>query len=39
MIGLQYRIERAGFALDVNLELPSQGITGVFGVSGAGKTT
>ena len=39
MIELQYGIERAGFSLEVNLELPSQGITGVFGVSGAGKTT
>ena len=39
MIELQYGIERAGFTLNVNLALPSQGITGVFGVSGAGKTT
>ena len=39
MIGLQYRVERPGFSLDVDLELPLCGITGVFGESGAGKTT
>jgi molybdate transport system ATP-binding protein len=30
---------RAGFTLDVDLELPPTGITGIFGPSGAGKTT
>lgn len=39
MIELQYKVERAAFALDVKLELPLQGITGIFGASGAGKTT
>ena len=33
MIELQYRVERAAFKLDVNLELPLQGITGIFGDS------
>ncbi len=28
-----------GFALDVDLELPARGITGIFGHSGCGKTT
>ena len=39
MIELQYRVEHSGFTLDASLELPLQGITGIFGASGAGKTT
>jgi molybdate transport system ATP-binding protein len=39
MIRVQYRLQRAGFSLDIDVELPMQGITGLFGVSGAGKTT
>jgi molybdate transport system ATP-binding protein len=39
MIELQYTVERAAFTLDTTLELPLQGITGIFGKSGAGKTT
>lgn len=30
---------RAGFTLDVDLRLPATGITGIFGPSGAGKTS
>ncbi len=39
--GLQarYRLERRDFTLDVNLDLPSSGVTGLFGASGSGKTT
>ena len=33
------RLERAGFALDVDLELAASGVTSVFGASGSGKTT
>lgn len=32
-------LPRAAFTLDVDIELPSEGITGIFGVSGAGKTS
>lgn len=39
--GLQcrFQLERPAFSLDVNLALPGQGITAVFGHSGSGKTT
>jgi molybdate transport system ATP-binding protein len=39
--GIQARlaIRRGGFELDVDLNLPGQGITGLFGASGSGKTT
>jgi molybdate transport system ATP-binding protein len=33
------RLNRADFALDVDLKLPGQGITVLFGVSGSGKTS
>ncbi len=33
------RLERTDFALDVDLALPGQGITVLFGVSGSGKTS
>lgn len=36
---IRLRLARAGFALDVDLRLPGQGITVVFGPSGSGKTT
>ena len=39
MIRLQHRIERGDFRLDVDVEIPDTGITGVFGESGSGKTT
>lgn len=34
-----YRLERPGFALDVDLDLPARGVTGLYGASGSGKTT
>ena len=38
-IHLQVRLSRVEFLLDVNLQLPAQGITAIFGPSGSGKTT
>ena len=38
-IEVRLRIERPGFALDVDLRIPSAGVTAVFGRSGSGKTT
>jgi molybdate transport system ATP-binding protein len=38
-ISLSYALQRGEFRLDADLEIPMQGITGVFGESGAGKTT
>ena len=38
-VDLRYRLERADFSLDVDLKIPLRGITGIFGESGAGKTT
>lgn len=38
-IEARYRLERGRFELDVDLDLPMDGITGLFGVSGAGKTS
>ena len=32
-------LRRAAFTLDVDLQLPDRGITGIFGASGSGKTT
>jgi molybdate transport system ATP-binding protein len=39
--GIQARflLEREGFTLDVDLELPARGVTALFGQSGSGKTT
>ena len=39
MSRLRLKLQRADFALDVDLELPGQGITVLFGVSGSGKTS
>ena len=36
---IRLKLQRADFALDVDLELPGQGITVLFGVSGSGKTS
>ncbi len=38
-IEARFRIERIDFLLDVDLNLPIRGITGIFGPSGCGKTT
>ncbi len=39
MIHLRHRLPKGNFVLDVNVEVPDTGITGVFGESGSGKTT
>ena len=41
MTGIQahLQLQRPGFALDVQLDLPGQGVTALFGPSGCGKTT
>ena len=36
---LQIKMNRSAFKLDVDLQLPGQGITSIFGPSGSGKTT
>ena len=33
------RLQRSGFALDVDVQLPARGVSVVFGASGSGKTT
>jgi molybdate transport system ATP-binding protein len=38
-IHLQIQMNRSAFMLDVDLQLPVQGITAIFGASGSGKTT
>ena len=38
-IHLQVKIHRSAFKLDLDLQLPGQGITAIFGPSGSGKTT
>lgn len=38
-IQLRYLLKRASFELDVDSRIPMRGITGVFGSSGAGKTS
>lgn len=39
MIAARFKLDLAGFALDVDLTLPSRGVTALFGHSGSGKTT
>ena len=39
MIGLRHKVRKGDFSLDVDLDIPDTGITGVFGESGSGKTT
>lgn len=38
-VGLRYVLRRSEFSLDVDLQIPMRGITGIFGESGSGKTT
>ncbi|MGB0955973.1 MAG: molybdenum ABC transporter ATP-binding protein [Panacagrimonas sp.] len=38
-IRAHWQLKRQGFELDVNLELPGAGVTGLYGPSGSGKTT
>ncbi|MDX5362968.1 MAG: molybdenum ABC transporter ATP-binding protein [Pseudazoarcus pumilus] len=38
-IAARFRVDRGEFVLDVDLKLPSRGVTALFGPSGAGKTT
>jgi len=38
-IEARFKIERRDFTLDVDLKLPGQGVTALFGHSGSGKTT
>ena len=38
-LGLQVRLRRPGFTLDVDMQLPLQGVTVLFGASGSGKTS
>ena len=39
MIAARLRLQRRDFTLDVDLQLPGQGVTALFGPSGCGKTT
>ena len=39
MIHLQIKLKRSAFELDVNVQLPEEGITAIFGPSGSGKTS
>ena len=39
MIEARFKLDYPGFALDVDLGLPSSGVTALFGQSGSGKTT
>lgn len=38
-IALKHTLRRSDFELDVNVQIPATGITGLFGESGSGKTT
>jgi molybdate transport system ATP-binding protein len=38
-IEARFKLDYPGFALDVDLTLPGQGVTAIFGPSGSGKTT
>ena len=38
-IHARFKLERGGFSLDVELDLPARGVTALFGHSGSGKTT
>lgn len=39
MLTLAFAVRRGSFALEVSAELPARGVTGVFGRSGAGKSS
>ncbi len=39
LIQIKYALRRENFVLDVDLDLPLRGIAGLFGASGAGKTS
>jgi len=39
MIEARFCIDRGDFILDVDLSIPAQGVTAIFGASGCGKTT
>ncbi len=39
VISARLPLQRADFVLDVDLQLPGQGVTALFGPSGCGKTT
>jgi molybdate transport system ATP-binding protein len=39
MIEIRHRIQKDAFTLDVDVDIPDTGVTGVFGESGSGKTT
>ena len=38
-LAIRARVERGGFSLDVDDEIPLEGVTAVFGASGSGKST
>jgi molybdate transport system ATP-binding protein len=38
-IHARFKLDRADFSLDVDLDLPNRGVTALFGHSGSGKTT
>ena len=38
-LDMQLQLQRKGFSLDVDVQLPARGVTAVFGASGSGKTT
>ena len=38
-IEVRLQLQRCGFALDIDMQLPGRGITALFGPSGCGKTT
>ena len=39
MIRVRHALSKGAFALDVDVDVPDSGVTGVFGESGSGKTT
>jgi molybdate transport system ATP-binding protein len=38
-VAMRYSLNRDDFSLDVDISVPTHGITGIFGASGSGKTT